>query len=251
MARGPRWRCKVGIVVPRLWVPRPTRAPRSFNFQFHDEARWGSLGSRVSAKCGRLVQERGGAVEIKSEVRVGTAVRMMMLPVSRPADGDGLDLSNSIATFSWPWETEVSTTDRMVCSAPATQLDRSSFRRLQMRRADHSAACADVVGCDDKRNRRRPRPPPPVTVAQPVKRTVTDWDEFTGRFEAIEEVQVRARVGGFVNSVEFTGWCDRPCWRSALHHRSAPVRGGRVAGRGSTCDARAKEELAKRELDAG
>src|SRR5262245_40407368 len=44
---------------------------------------------------------------------------------------------------------------------------------------------------------------PPVTVAQPVKRTVTDWDEFTGRFEAIEEVQVRARVGGFVTNVEF------------------------------------------------
>lgn len=46
-------------------------------------------------------------------------------------------------------------------------------------------------------------PPAPVTVAQPVKRTVTDWDEFTGRFEAMEEVQVRPRVGGFVNSVEF------------------------------------------------
>ena len=45
--------------------------------------------------------------------------------------------------------------------------------------------------------------PPPVTVAQPVKRTITEWDEFTGRFEAIEEVQVRARVGGFVTSVEF------------------------------------------------
>ena len=46
-------------------------------------------------------------------------------------------------------------------------------------------------------------PPPAVTVAQPTKRTVTDWDEFTGRFEAVQEVQVRARVGGFVTSVEF------------------------------------------------
>ena len=60
-----------------------------------------------------------------------------------------------------------------------------------------------LSGCSDK-----PPPPavtaaPPVTVAQPVKRTVTDWDEVTGRFEAVEEVQVRARVGGFVDSVEF------------------------------------------------
>jgi membrane fusion protein, multidrug efflux system len=29
--------------------------------------------------------------------------------------------------------------------------------------------------------------PSPVTVAQPVKRTITEWDEFTGCFEAIEE----------------------------------------------------------------
>ena len=42
---------------------------------------------------------------------------------------------------------------------------------------------------------------PPVTVAQPIKRTITDWDEFTGRFEAVEEVQVKARVGGFVTNV--------------------------------------------------
>jgi signal transduction histidine kinase len=47
----------------------------------------------------RFVQESSGAIEIKSEVGVGTAVRMMLLPVSRPADGNSVDLSNSIATF--------------------------------------------------------------------------------------------------------------------------------------------------------
>ncbi|HMJ28844.1 MAG TPA: biotin/lipoyl-binding protein, partial [Xanthobacteraceae bacterium] len=59
-----------------------------------------------------------------------------------------------------------------------------------------------LAGCGEKAQSQAAAPPP-VTVAQPVKRTVTDWDEFTGRFEAIEEVQIRARVGGFVNSVEF------------------------------------------------
>jgi hypothetical protein len=39
------------------------------------------------------------AIEIKSEFGIGTAVRMMLLPVSRPADGNSVDLSNSIATF--------------------------------------------------------------------------------------------------------------------------------------------------------
>src|SRR4051812_45031475 len=60
-----------------------------------------------------------------------------------------------------------------------------------------------LAGCGDKPAQPAAAAPPPVSVAQPVKRTVTDWDEFTGRFEAVEEVQVRARVGGFVTSVEF------------------------------------------------
>jgi nitrogen-specific signal transduction histidine kinase len=86
------------MVVSRLWVPRPTRAPRSFdsNFTTKPVGQGSDLGL---GQVQRFVQERGGAVEIKSEVGVGTAVRMMMLPVLRPADGNSVDLSNSIATF--------------------------------------------------------------------------------------------------------------------------------------------------------
>ena len=65
------------------------------------------------------------------------------------------------------------------------------------------ASALPLSGCGDKPPPQAAAAAPPVTVAQPVKRTVTDWDEFTGRFEAVEEVQVRARVGGFVTSVEF------------------------------------------------
>ncbi|WP_186417419.1 efflux RND transporter periplasmic adaptor subunit [Bosea sp. CS1GBMeth4] len=46
-------------------------------------------------------------------------------------------------------------------------------------------------------------PAPPVTVATPLAKRVTNWDEFTGRFEASEQVDVRARVSGFVESVHF------------------------------------------------
>ena len=60
-----------------------------------------------------------------------------------------------------------------------------------------------LSGCGDKPPPQAAAAAPPVTVAQPTKRTVTDWDEFTGRFDAVEEVQVRARVGGFVTNVEF------------------------------------------------
>ncbi|KRR22722.1 ATP-binding protein [Bradyrhizobium retamae] len=46
----------------------------------------------------RFVQESGSSIEIKSKVSIGTAERML-LPVSRPGDGNSADLSNSIATF--------------------------------------------------------------------------------------------------------------------------------------------------------
>jgi multidrug efflux pump subunit AcrA (membrane-fusion protein) len=61
-----------------------------------------------------------------------------------------------------------------------------------------------LADCDEKAQSQVLAPvPPQVTVAQPVKRTVTDWDEFSGRFEATQEVQVRARVAGLIDRVEF------------------------------------------------
>jgi RND family efflux transporter MFP subunit len=49
-----------------------------------------------------------------------------------------------------------------------------------------------------------PPPPPKVTVSQPVVREVVEWDEYTGRLEAVESVEVRARVSGYLQSVHFT-----------------------------------------------
>src|SRR6195256_1877226 len=46
-------------------------------------------------------------------------------------------------------------------------------------------------------------PPPPVTVARPLQKTITEWDEYTGRFAAVEHVEVRARVSGFIDSIDF------------------------------------------------
>lgn len=45
--------------------------------------------------------------------------------------------------------------------------------------------------------------PPPVTVARPLVREIVEQDEFTGRFEAVEAVELRARVGGHLQSIHF------------------------------------------------
>lgn len=50
-----------------------------------------------------------------------------------------------------------------------------------------------------------PAPPPPaVTVAKPVKRVVVDQDEYVGRFVAVDSVEVRARVSGYLEQIHFT-----------------------------------------------
>jgi multidrug efflux system membrane fusion protein len=108
-----------------------------------------------------------------------------------------------------------------------------------------------LSGCSDKPAPQAAAAPPPVTVAQPVRRTVTDWDEFTGRFEAVEEVQVKARVGGSVTSVQFKDG-DMVHTGDLLYLiDSRPFEAVAEQADGQLSDARAKVELAKRELDRG
>src|SRR5262245_22916550 len=60
-----------------------------------------------------------------------------------------------------------------------------------------------VVSCSDRQQQTGAPPPPAVTVATPVKRTVVDYDEYVGRFTAINAVEVRARVAGYLDKVHF------------------------------------------------
>jgi multidrug efflux pump subunit AcrA (membrane-fusion protein) len=111
------------------------------------------------------------------------------------------------------------------------------------------AAALMLSGCGEKPAAQAAPPAPPVTVAQPVKRTVTDWDEFTGRFEAVEEVQIRARVGGFVTSVEFRDGAIVHAGDLLYVIDPRPFEAVALQADGQLSDARAKAELAKRELD--
>ena len=45
---------------------------------------------------------------------------------------------------------------------------------------------------------------PEITVSQPATRKITEWDEYTGRFDAVEAVEIRARVSGYLEAVNFT-----------------------------------------------
>ena len=65
--------------------------------------------------------------------------------------------------------------------------------------------CASLIlltGCGRSAAQQRP-PPPSVTVAPVQRHEIVEWDEFTGRIEPVQSVEVRPRVSGYIQEVKF------------------------------------------------
>src|SRR6266571_479065 len=60
-----------------------------------------------------------------------------------------------------------------------------------------------MIACAQQPQATAPPPPPKVTVSQPSSRDVVEWEEYTGRLEAAESVEIRARVNGYLQSIHF------------------------------------------------
>jgi multidrug efflux system membrane fusion protein len=61
-----------------------------------------------------------------------------------------------------------------------------------------------IGGCGKSGGGAQSPPPPQVSVAQVLEKRVKDWDEFTGRLQAVETVEIRPRVSGYIDKVVFT-----------------------------------------------
>jgi RND family efflux transporter MFP subunit len=82
----------------------------------------------------------------------------------------------------------------------------SSFSLMRGATLASALALATLVaGCGEGGSQKKAAAPPPptVTVAQPAKRTVSDYDEYVGRFTAVNSVEVRARVSGYLDKINF------------------------------------------------
>lgn len=63
--------------------------------------------------------------------------------------------------------------------------------------------CLALAGCARAPTAAPPAPPPPVTVSHPVERAVTDYADFAARTAAVDSVELRARVSGYLDKVNF------------------------------------------------
>lgn len=66
------------------------------------------------------------------------------------------------------------------------------------------ALAAIVAGCTGHAGQQQQQPPPPqVTIAPAQQEEIVEWDEFTGRTEAVDSVEIRPRVSGYIQEVKF------------------------------------------------
>jgi multidrug efflux system membrane fusion protein len=83
-------------------------------------------------------------------------------------------------------------------------------REREVKRITGLSAAGALVGaflvsaCGNSGSGAQAPPPPQVSVATVIERRVKDWDEFTGRLQAVETVEIRPRVSGYIDKAAFT-----------------------------------------------
>lgn len=81
---------------------------------------------------------------------------------------------------------------------------RNRLRRLGFAATILGGAAGLLTACDDDKKAAAAAPPaPPVTVSQPLQREIVEHDEFTGQFAAVDYVELRARVSGYLQEIHF------------------------------------------------
>jgi RND family efflux transporter MFP subunit len=115
---------------------------------------------------------------------------------------------------------------------------------------------AIAVGCSQPNQYEAP-PPPSVTVARPLVSTVTNYLDETGTTEAVERVEIRARVRGFLEEVRFEDGedvkADAPLYLIQPSEHQAAFDAAKASQEGASADvdaAKAEVDTAKAEVDA-
>jgi len=92
-------------------------------------------------------------------------------------------------------------------------------------------------------------PPPAVTVSPPLVREIVEWQEFTGQFAAVDTVDVRARVSGYLEAVRFEDGALVERGDLLFEIDSRPFDAALAAAEAQRASAEARLELAERQLE--
>jgi RND family efflux transporter MFP subunit len=106
---------------------------------------------------------------------------------------------------------------------------------------------AGLTACSGKKD----APPPPLTVsiAAPLQRVVTDWDEYVGRFEAIQDADVTSRVAGQVTAIGFRPGVEVGKGQMLFQIDPRPYRAALAQAQADLMRARAEVAKAQTELN--
>lgn len=96
-----------------------------------------------------------------------------------------------------------------------------------------------------------PPPPPPVTVAKPVKQEIIDMDEYVGRFVAVNTVEIRARVSGYLEKVHFKDGAIVKEGDLLFSIDKRPFQNTLDQAKGALAQARANLAFAKADIERG
>ena len=136
-----------------------------------------------------------------------------------------------------------------VIRRPPTPGAAQSWRSLTPRLAA-ALALGALAACDQPEAQTAPASPPPprVTVSEPLRRAVTEWDEYSGRFAAVAHVEIRARVGGALAEVHFQDGQSVRRGDLLFTVDPRPYRAAFAEAQGRPAEARSRLELTQREL---
>jgi RND family efflux transporter MFP subunit len=123
----------------------------------------------------------------------------------------------------------------------------SGLRALVLAGALALAACDD--GSGGQAGATAPPAPPEVTVAHPRVQKLVEWTEFTGRFEAVQQVDVRARVQGYLATIDFQDGQVVDKGQSLFLIDPRPFEAALARARADLASAQAQVELAKLQFD--
>ena len=129
------------------------------------------------------------------------------------------------------------------------KISNSFTRPLVAAMALAGLAAISLSGCDESKAASAPAPQgPPITAASVIERSINETQEFSGRLEAVEHVDIRARVAGFITSVNFKPGSLVEKGDVLFVIDARPLQAEATRAEAAAASARARADLAKLEL---